>query len=154
MRNEKSIFNQNLAFCHDISKFQIVLSIFHFYKAGKNEKKCKKRLAHNSSSKKQSFMNLQCNYHHFMGQNFSRFFSRFSRGIPFFFSFLTRNSKPSKMQHVVLINHFYIRNVKIYGNHCVHRLTSIAQKTMCQGFTFFVMSKLSNAVFVHVHTFK
>ena len=52
MRNEKSIFTQNLAFLDDFSKFQIVLSIFHFYKAGKNEKKCKKRLAHNSSSKK------------------------------------------------------------------------------------------------------
>ena len=90
----------------------------------------------------------------FYGVEFFSFFSRFSRGISFFFSFLTRNSKPSKMQHVVLINHFYIRNVKIYGNHCVHRPTSIAQKTMCQGFTFFVMSKLSNAVFVHVHTFK
>ena len=42
MRNEKSIFfifNQNLAFFDDFSKFQIVLSIFHFYKAGKKEKK-------------------------------------------------------------------------------------------------------------------
>ena len=56
-RNEKSIFfifNQNLAFFDDFSKFQIVLSIFHFYKAGKNEKKVKKRLANNSSSKKYS----------------------------------------------------------------------------------------------------
>ena len=45
-RNEKSIFfifNQNLAFFDDFSKFQIVLSIFHFYKAGKNEKKSEKK---------------------------------------------------------------------------------------------------------------
>ena len=36
----------------------------------------------------------------FYGVEFFSFFSRFSWGIPFFFSFLTRNSKPRKMRHV------------------------------------------------------
>ena len=55
MRNEFSSFLTKIwQFFDDFSKFQIVLSIFHFYKAGKNEKKVKKRLAHNSSSKKYS----------------------------------------------------------------------------------------------------
>ena len=37
----------------------------------------------------------------FYGVEFFSFFSRFSWGIPFFFSFLTRNSKPRKMRHVI-----------------------------------------------------
>ena len=36
----------------------------------------------------------------FYGAEFLSFFSRFSWGMPFFFSFLTRNLKPRKMRHV------------------------------------------------------
>ena len=37
----------------------------------------------------------------FYGVEFLSFFSHFSWGIPFFFSFLTRNSKPRKLPHVI-----------------------------------------------------
>ena len=40
---EITLFLPPWAFFDDFSKFQIVLSIFHFYKAGKNEKKSEKK---------------------------------------------------------------------------------------------------------------
>ena len=106
MRNEKSIFfifNQNLAFFDDFSKFQIVLSIFHFYKAGKNEKKWKKDLLIILPVKNTVFHKFVVQLSSFYGVEFFSFFSRFSWGIPFFFSFLTRNSKPRKMWHVLAL---------------------------------------------------
>ena len=92
-----------MAFLDDFWKFQIVSSIFHFYKAVKMKKSAKKDLLIILPVKNTVFHKFAVQLSSFYGVEFFSFFSRFSWGIPFFFSFLTRNSKPRKMRHVDII---------------------------------------------------